>query len=99
MKRRSLFRHLPHYVDRMSQERLRGWKTSIGGRCVGNSRLLLAVSMSFVGPLLKPLGEESFGIHFLGKSSIGKTGLARLATSAWGSEIRSWRTTDNSAES
>jgi putative DNA primase/helicase len=78
---------------------LEGWKTKIAARCVENSRSLTALSASFVGPLLGPLGEESFGIHFQGKSSIGKTGLARLGVSVWGNELRSWRTTDNSAES
>jgi uncharacterized protein (DUF927 family) len=78
---------------------LTGWKTAIAARCVGNSRLLTAISMSFVGPLLVPLGEESFGLHFKGKSSTGKTGLLHLAASTWGTEIRTWRTTDNSAES
>ena len=78
---------------------LEGWKTSIAASCTGNSRAITAVSLSLAGPLLGPLGEEFFGIHFEGKSSIGKTGLARLAVSAWGTELRTWRTTDNSAES
>ena len=76
-----------------------GWKTNVAARCTGNTRALTALSLSFVGPLLGPLGEESFGIHFLGKSSIGKTGLARLGASVWGAELHNWRTTDNSAES
>jgi putative DNA primase/helicase len=78
---------------------LGGWKSNVAARCVGNSRLLTAMSASFVGPLLNPLNEESFCIHFEGSSSIGKTGLARVAASTWGIELSSWRTTDNSAES
>lgn len=78
---------------------LEGWKRTVAARCTGNSRALAAASASFVGPLLGPIGEESFGIHFEGPSSIGKTTLGRIATSTWGTQVYSWRTTDNSAES
>ena len=49
-------------------------------------------------PLLEPLGEENFGFHVEGGSSIGKTTLLRVAASVWGAPIQSWRTTDNAAE-
>ena len=43
---------------------LEGWQMEIAARCVGNSRLLVAVSTGFAAPLLALLGEESGGLHF-----------------------------------
>jgi hypothetical protein len=40
---------------------------------VGNSRLILAISMAFAGPLLYPCSQEGGGVHLKGSSSIGKT--------------------------
>ena len=39
---------------------LEGWKKTVAARCTDNSRALTAASASFVGPLLGPIGEESF---------------------------------------
>jgi putative DNA primase/helicase len=74
------------------------WRREIAARCTGNSRLMLAVSAAFTGPLLRLAGEESGGVHFSGPSSIGKTTLLHAARSVWGSPLGSWRTTDNNAE-
>ena len=74
------------------------WKREVAALAVGNSRLALALSMAFAGPLLSLVGEDSFGIHFAGGSSGGKTTALRVAASAWGAPIRSWRTTDNASE-
>lgn len=74
------------------------WKTEVAALAIGNSRVALALSMAFVGPLLALVGEDSFGIHFAGGSSGGKTTALRVAASAWGAPIRSWRTTDNASE-
>lgn len=85
---------------------LEGWRETTGAPCVGNSRLLLAVSMSFAAPLLYWAAEESGGFHLLGKStnasSSGKTTTMRVAASVCGDPyryLRSWRTTDNATES
>ena len=77
---------------------LEGWKTEVARYAVGNSRLALALSAAFVGPLLRLVGEESFGYHFAGGSSSGKTTALRAASSVFGLSINTWRTTDNSAE-
>jgi putative DNA primase/helicase len=71
---------------------------------VGNSRLVLAISMAFVGPLLGPCSEEGGGIHFKGSSSIGKTTALHAAGSVWGGGgsngyVKSWRATANGLES
>ncbi|WP_291297613.1 DUF927 domain-containing protein [Elioraea sp.] len=80
------------------------WKQDIAARCVGNSRLVLAVAVAFAGPLLTPLGEETGGIHFRGGSSVGKTTALHLTASAWGAPsgpdafVRQWRATINGVE-
>jgi putative DNA primase/helicase len=77
---------------------LKKWQEHVAKPAVGNSGLVLALSASFAGPLLEPLGEESGGFHFRGISSIGKSTLLASAASVWGMEISSWRSTDNAAE-
>ncbi len=77
---------------------LQEWQESIGRLCVGNSRLAFAVCVALTGPLLEPLGEENFGCHAEGGSSIGKSTLLVVAASVWGTSLQSWRTTDNAAE-
>ena len=80
------------------QGTLEGWKSAVAALAVGNSRLALALSAAFVGPLLYLVGEESHGFHFSGGSSSGKTTALWVAASAWGVPIHTWRTTDNAAE-
>ncbi len=75
------------------------WQQQIGRYCVSNTRLLLAISTALCGPLLELLGEENFGLHLSGGSSIGKTTALIVAASIWGVPLASWRTTDNAAES
>jgi putative DNA primase/helicase len=70
---------------------------------VGNSRLILALSMAFAGPLLWICSEEGGGVHFKGSSSIGKTTALHAAGSVWGGGgangfVGSWRATANGLE-
>jgi putative DNA primase/helicase len=70
---------------------------------VSNSRLTLAISMAFVGPLLGPCSEEGGGVHFKGSSSIGKTTALHAGGSVWGGGdangfVRTWRATTNGLE-
>jgi len=79
---------------------LEGWQTAIAARCVGNTRLLVAVSTGFAAPLLEPLGEESGGLHFRGESSEGKTTALLCAATVWGEpgRLERWRATANGLE-
>lgn len=86
---------VPDYTVRGT---LSEWQDNIAKLAVGNSRLGLAISAAFAGPLLHLIGEENFGFHFAGGSSSGKTTALRCAGSVWGIETGSWRTTDNAAE-
>jgi len=79
---------------------LAGWREGIAEKAVGNSLLMLAVSASFAGPLLKRCNSEGGGFHFVGDSSTGKTTLIEAACATWGGPDfkRSWRATANGME-
>jgi putative DNA primase/helicase len=79
------------------------WKSKIAAPCVGNTRLLLAVSVAFSGPVIDLLQEEPGGVHLVGKSSCGKSSTLFVAGSVWGGGGRggftqTWRATGNGLE-
>lgn len=76
------------------------WQQHVADLCVGNSRLIFAVSVGFAGPLLRLLGFESGGFHFCSHSSSGKTTALRVAASLYGNKdfMRKWKATKNGHE-
>jgi putative DNA primase/helicase len=83
---------------------LNEWNREIGRPCIGNSRLILAVSTAFAAALVELSGEPSGGIHFYGGSRTGKSTTARVGGSVWGGGgvngyLRTWRATSNGLES
>jgi putative DNA primase/helicase len=79
------------------------WLTHVGRFCRGNSRLLLAVSCAFAGPVLRLLGEESGGVHIYGPTTTGKSTAAMVAGSVLGGGgkegfLESWLKTANALE-
>ncbi|MCF6199561.1 MAG: DUF927 domain-containing protein [Hyphomicrobiaceae bacterium] len=83
---------------------LDGWRVNIARLAIGNSRLIIAISIAFAAPLLRIVGMESGGLHERGGSSSGKTTLLIVAGSVCGGGgvkgyITSWRATDNGLES
>jgi uncharacterized protein (DUF927 family) len=80
--------------------KLAAWQTNVAALCVGNSRLVFAVSSAFAAPLLNITGMESGGVHMRGDSSTGKTTALRAAASVWGGMdyLQRWRATDNGLE-
>lgn len=60
------------------------WQQHIATPSQGNATLVLAICAALTGPALKQLGEENGGFHFVGRSSIGKTTIIRVASSVWG---------------
>lgn len=82
---------------------LEEWRPNVGRLCSGNSRLLLAASCGFAGPILRLVGAESGGIHFFGPTSTGKTSalVAGGSVCGGGGKIgfgETWRTTINGLE-
>jgi uncharacterized protein (DUF927 family) len=82
---------------------LEEWREYLGERCAGNSRLVLSVCCAFAGPLLRPTGGESGGIHLRGATSLGKSTAQLVAGSVVGGGsskgfVRSWHATLNGLE-
>ncbi|MCJ1962073.1 DUF927 domain-containing protein [Novosphingobium mangrovi (ex Hu et al. 2023)] len=82
---------------------LGGWQRDMAALAPGNSRLTFAISLAFVGPIMRWLDMEGGGFHFRGSSSTGKTSLAMAAGSVWGGGgslgfASSWRATGNALE-
>jgi len=82
---------------------LQSWQQDVARYAVGNSRLVLALSAAFAGPLIGPCSAEGGGIHFKGASSTGKSTALHVAGSVWGGGdtngyVRSWRATANGLE-
>jgi uncharacterized protein (DUF927 family) len=81
---------------------LEEWRDNIGRYCAGNSRLALAVSAGFAGPLLRLTGSETGGVHLCGASSVGKSSALSVAGSVCGGGgsgyVRQWRATANGLE-
>lgn len=83
---------------------LAAWKKDVAALCIGNSRLLLAVSLSFAATLLTPLDEETGGVNLRANSQRGKSTAAKVAGSVWGRPegrgafICRWRASDNGLE-
>ena len=63
---------------------LEDWQKGVGQLVRDHSRAVVAVSAAFVGPLLALLNQEGGGVHFCGRSSIGKTTILAAAASVWG---------------
>jgi uncharacterized protein (DUF927 family) len=82
---------------------LEEWLVQVGRFCSGNSRLLLAASCGFAGPILGLVEAESGGLHFYGDTSTGKTTALVVGGSVCcgGGKIgfaQTWRTTINGLE-
>ncbi len=77
---------------------LDSWRDCIAAPCVGNTRLVLGVSAAFATPLLDIAGIEGGALHFVGETSIGKTKTLTAASTVFGVEVASWRTTANGLE-
>ncbi len=55
--------------------------------------IIVALLGSFTAPLLWHISKRGFLLHFVGRSSTGKTTLSKVACSVWGNprqELRSW---------
>lgn len=75
------------------------WREKVSKYCIGNNKLIFAVSLAFAAPMMHPLGIENGGFHMFGPSSCGKSTALRVAASIYGKDyITTWRATDNGLE-
>jgi putative DNA primase/helicase len=91
----------PNATNFKRKSTLEAWRDNVAALCVGNSRLVFAVSIAFAAPLrnlmdIKDLG----GFHYRGQSSDGKSTALRLCGSVCGGPdyMQRWRATDNGLE-
>ncbi len=96
-------RQLPTSTHSARAGTLASWQENVARYAVDNSRLVLALSAAFAGPLVGPCSAEGGGIHFRGASSTGKSTALHVAGSVWGGGdatgyVRSWRATANGLE-
>lgn len=82
---------------------LQDWQDNVARYAIGNSRLIVALSAAFAGPLIGPCSAEGGGLHFRGASSTGKSTALLASGSVWGGGevtgfVRSWRATANGLE-
>jgi putative DNA primase/helicase len=79
------------------------WRENVSRFCVGNSRLLFAVSCAFAAPLLPLLNVSGAGFHYVGTTSTGKSTALLAAGSVMGGGgtegtkgfLRTWNSTSN----
>lgn len=87
-----------------SQEQISGsieeWKEGVGYLCRSHDNLMVAICAAFASAVMHWTQDESFGLHYFGGSSIGKTTLLYVAQSVWGppTGMHRWRTTANALE-
>ncbi len=77
------------------------WQQQIGKYCEGNIPLIVSVSTSLAGSLLKLVNRQQGGaLHWVGDSSTGKSTAGEIGATVWGASdfIRSWSTTANGFE-
>lgn len=88
---------------------LQQWRDHIGALCLGNSRLMFAVSLAFTGPILRYIkGVRSGGFQITGLGETGKTTAMMVCGSVWGCHhsperqekgfAESWHTTAGKVE-
>jgi putative DNA primase/helicase len=83
---------------------LRAWQR-IAELATGNSRLMLAVSLAFTGPVASLLKVEPPSIQLVGMNGAGKTAILTVAGSVWGGRddelgtfAESWAQTKNKVD-
>ncbi len=84
-----------------SSGKLEDWQANISRYCIGNSRLLLSVSLAFSSPLLGVLDIEQGGVNFKGNSSTGKSTALKVACSVMSEPNKyrkQWKATVNGIE-
>ena len=79
---------------------LQEWNDLVARWCIGNSRLIFAISAAFASSLLNLCDLPNFGFHFVGNSSSGKTTCLNIAVSVFGNPkyVVTWKATDNAME-
>ena len=73
-----------HLADFRCSGTLDEWKKKVALHCRSSSRLRLAVGAPFAATILRRINIDTFGFHFVGDTSSGKTLSLRVASSVPG---------------
>lgn len=91
-----------HLADFRCSGTLDEWKSKVARPCCLSSRLRLAVGASFAATILRRINIDTFGFHFVGDTSSGKTLSLRVASSVPGfnsqAGVTSWDGTSTGFE-
>lgn len=68
-----------------SKGSLEDWIEKVSMYCIGNSRLVFGVSLAFAATILEICGKSNGGFHMRGESTTGKSTVANVSASVWGS--------------
>lgn len=82
---------------------LQEWIEHVAALADGNRLLVFCLALAFVGPILRLLEAESFGVQLFNTTSLGKSITAMMAGSVWGGGGplgfgQSWMTTANALD-
>ena len=83
---------------------LADWQAGVGARAAGQPWMILSISAALSGALAHLVNAEGGGMHFVGRSSIGKSTVTAAGASVWGKGtteggyVRTWRATANGLE-
>ena len=94
--------HRPYGSKFRSRGSIKDWQR-VPALARGNSRLMLAVALAFVGPVADLLKVETPMIQFFGAPGGGKTAIAAASGSVWGGDgdglfVETWNHTANNLE-
>jgi hypothetical protein len=87
---------------------LSDWKCRVANPVIHSDVGLFTLCASIAAALVRPAGSDSFGFHFCGLTSRGKTTVLQVAASVWGkgadpgtdsrAYVRRWNSTGNALE-
>lgn len=99
-KRNDLVNTLPININILLNPDIARFNQDVAPYLTSNNMLIIGLCATFVAPLLKLLNIESFGIHYYGSSSSGKSLITTLAGSIIGNSnyVTKWQSTANGIE-
>lgn len=99
-KRKDVVNTLPLNQNILLNSDIARFNQEVTPYLISNHMLIIGLCATFVAPLLKLLRIESFGIHYYGSSSSGKSITTTLASSIIGNKdyVTKWQSTANGIE-
>ena len=74
---------LPFVRFQLDRDKLEEWKKTVAARASGNPYALFGLALALSGPMLRFLGQNSFGFNLVSPTSRGKSTVARMMATVW----------------